>query len=130
MTTREPTLEPVRIADLRPMQMTIGYREVEAKRAEWRARADDGEAGHFLGRHMIPVVKGPKGKAYVTDHHHLARALLGSPALAFAAVFAAEAGLFLLAAAQAAQVFRTPAARTARPALQVDCRRAALTGEG
>jgi MFS transporter, BCD family, chlorophyll transporter len=60
----------------------------------------------------------------------LARGLLGSPAAAFAAVFAAEAGLFLLAAVQAARVFRTRAARAARPARQAGRRQAVLTGEG
>jgi hypothetical protein len=74
MTHRDPILEPVAIADLRPTQVTVGYREVAEKRREWQARADrDGR--EFLGRHMIPVVKGPKGRSYVLDHHHLARAL-------------------------------------------------------
>ncbi|MBV9051163.1 MAG: chromosome partitioning protein ParB, partial [Hyphomicrobiales bacterium] len=31
--------------------------------------------GAFLGKHMIPVILGPKRRAYVIDHHHLARAL-------------------------------------------------------
>ena len=31
-----PTLHPVEIASLRPTQMTVGLREVERKRAEWR----------------------------------------------------------------------------------------------
>ena len=30
---REPVLNPVVIEDLRPMQITVGMREVEAKRA-------------------------------------------------------------------------------------------------
>jgi len=75
MTTREPTLRPVPVKDLRPTQMTVGYREVAAKRSEWRARAGAHE-GTYLGQHMIPVLLGPKGKHYVIDHHHLARALL------------------------------------------------------
>lgn len=71
--TREPVLTPVKINDLRPTQLTVGLREVERKRRQWR---DQGEAGgEFLGRHMIPVVLGPKRRAYVIDHHHLARAL-------------------------------------------------------
>jgi hypothetical protein len=72
---REPILETVRVDALRPTQITVGLREVGEKRAEWRKRAErDGDV--FLGRHMIPVVRGPKGHAYVVDHHHLARALL------------------------------------------------------
>ena len=69
-----PTLHPVEIAQLRPTQMTIGLREVERKRAEWRGRAER-DGGDFLGRHMIPAIHGPKDTAYVIDHHHLLRAL-------------------------------------------------------
>ena len=75
MGNREPTLDPVPLADLRPTQITVGLREVEEKRRAWRDRAGKDEAG-FLGRHMIPVLKGPKGRAYVIDHHHLTRALM------------------------------------------------------
>jgi hypothetical protein len=50
-------------------------REVAVKRREWREEHGD-KAGKFLGTHMIPVVLGPKERRYVTDHHHLARALL------------------------------------------------------
>jgi hypothetical protein len=65
---REPRLEPVAILDLRPTQITVGMRE------RWRAeRAKKG--GEFLGKHMIPVILGPKHRHYVIDHHHLARAL-------------------------------------------------------
>ena len=73
-TVREPMLEPVSIADLHPTQITVGLREVALKRAEWRRRGDR-KAGAFLGKHMIPVVLGPKAIPYVVDHHHLARAL-------------------------------------------------------
>src|SRR5262245_54469708 len=69
---REPRLEPVAILDLRPTQITVGMREVKAKRERWRAEKKGGE---FLGKHMIPVVLGPKHRHYVIDHHHLARAL-------------------------------------------------------
>jgi hypothetical protein len=74
MSQREPILHPVAITDLRPTQITVGMREVEAKRAEWRAESDE-KAGAFLGRHMIPVILGPKGRYYIIDHHHLTRAL-------------------------------------------------------
>lgn len=74
MSTREPILHAVPIGDLRPTQMTVGFREVEAKRREWRRKHGE-HAREFLGRHMIPVLKGPKDRLYVIDHHHLARAL-------------------------------------------------------
>ena len=69
-----PALHTVSITDLRPTQMTVGMREVEEKRKAWRGLDIKKSAG-FLGRHMIPVVRGPKDRLYVVDHHHLARAL-------------------------------------------------------
>jgi hypothetical protein len=74
MNNREPILKTIEIDDLRPTQMTVGYREVAEKRREWADRSDKG-AGAFLGSHMIPTVLGPKGRHYVLDHHHLALAL-------------------------------------------------------
>jgi hypothetical protein len=74
MAVREPVLVPVAIMDLRPTQITVGMREVEAKRNAWRKTS--GKKGEkFLGKHMMPVILGPKGRHYVIDHHHLARAL-------------------------------------------------------
>jgi hypothetical protein len=71
---REPMLNPVVIKDLRPTQITVGMREVNAKRRRWRDIAPQ-RGGEYLGKHMIPVVLGPKERAYIIDHHHLARAL-------------------------------------------------------
>jgi hypothetical protein len=69
-------LTTVAIDDLRPTQITVGIREVNEKRKRWRELAAKAKAGgEFLGKHMIPVVLGPKGRNYVIDHHHLARAL-------------------------------------------------------
>jgi hypothetical protein len=70
----QPLLHSIAIADLRPTQMTVGMREVERKRKDWKNLAPN-KTGSFLGRHMIPVVRGPKSRYYVIDHHHLARAL-------------------------------------------------------
>ena len=75
MTTREPLLQTVPIGELRPTQVTVGYHEVAEKRREWSERAD-GDRAEWLGRHMIPVLLGPKKRSYVIDHHHLTRALL------------------------------------------------------
>jgi hypothetical protein len=73
-TSREPILKPVPIEELRPTQLTVGMREVKAKRKRWRAMAGH-KGGKFLGKHMIPVVLGPKERHYIIDHHHLTRAL-------------------------------------------------------
>jgi len=72
---REPRLQVVAIADLRPTQMTVGLREVKTKRDEWR-KAEEEKQSAFLGSHMVPVIKGPRDRYYVIDHHHLCRALL------------------------------------------------------
>src|SRR5450755_1636286 len=75
-TVREPFLEPVAIASLRPTQLTVGMREVKAKRKRWREVGAKKKGGsEFLGKHMIPVVLGPKERHYIIDHHHLALAL-------------------------------------------------------
>ena len=73
MTIRDPVLTPVAITDLRPTQITVGMREVQARRKRWREMHKD--VGEFLGKHMIPVILGPRLRHYVIDHHHLARAL-------------------------------------------------------
>ncbi len=71
---REPVLTLVAVVDLRPTQITVGMREVLVKRKRWRETATK-KGEKFLGKHMIPVILGPKLRHYVTDHHHLARAL-------------------------------------------------------
>jgi hypothetical protein len=73
-TIREPILNPIAIRSLRPTQITVGMREVKAKRKRWREK-DTKKGADFLGKHMIPVVLGPKERHYIIDHHHLARAL-------------------------------------------------------
>jgi hypothetical protein len=71
----EPVMHPVGIAALRPTQMTVGLAEVAEKRREWASRGV-GKNGDYLARHMIPVViGGARGRYFIVDHHHLARAL-------------------------------------------------------
>jgi hypothetical protein len=71
---REPMIQPIPILALRPTQMTVGIREVKEKRQRWREQKKKKQA-ESLGKHMIPVVRGPDKRYYVVDHHHLARAL-------------------------------------------------------
>ncbi|MDR3408817.1 MAG: ParB-like protein [Methylovirgula sp.] len=75
MSVREPLLKPVPLADLRPTQITVGYREVTEKRRRWKELADE-KGAEFLGKHMMPVILGPKERHYVIDHHHLGLALI------------------------------------------------------
>jgi hypothetical protein len=71
---RAPLSHPVAIDDLKPTQMTLGFREVDRRVDRLRRLAqEDGEK--LLRKHVIPVVKGPKQRYHVIDHHHLCRAL-------------------------------------------------------
>ena len=71
---REPTVHPIPILDLRPTQMTVGMREVKEKRKRFSEKKGQKQS-EMIGKHMIPVVRGPDKRYYVVDHHHLARAL-------------------------------------------------------
>jgi hypothetical protein len=62
------------IAELRPTQITVGMREVRGRQKRWRQQ--DGERkAEFLRSNIIPVIRGPKGRFFVVDHHHLSLAL-------------------------------------------------------
>jgi len=62
---------------LRPTQMTVGMLQVKHKRLRLRAlEKRPAELLDFILEHPIRVVLGPKEKAYVIDHHHLALAIM------------------------------------------------------
>jgi hypothetical protein len=71
----KPRFKRAPIKALRPTQLTVGLREVEVKRRRLEALSFD-ERERYLETHPMPVVIGPAGKLYITDHHHLARAAL------------------------------------------------------
>ena len=65
---------PVRISDLHPTQITVGFREFAQKRLRWRSRIRKvGEKG--AARLVAPIVLGPAGAVYLIDRHHLACAM-------------------------------------------------------
>lgn len=72
---REPILKPVPINRLRPTQITVGLREVAARRKRWKSETTEDKREKFLRGHMIPVILGPRGEHYILDHHHLVLAL-------------------------------------------------------
>jgi len=74
MQPHHPQLQ-VAPADLRPTQLTVGYAEVAAKRAEWE-QISKKKRKELLSRHWFPGVLGPGGKVYIVDHHHLGLALI------------------------------------------------------
>ena len=65
----------LKLAQLRPTQMAVGYEAVGAKRAKWRALSAEGRLG-FLASHPFPAVYGPGAQHFLIDGHHLALALL------------------------------------------------------
>jgi len=84
----------VAVSELRPTQITVGFREVEIKRRKWRA-ADDEARIKLLRSHVVPAVIGPKGRTYIVDHHHFTKALLDEKAETVAVYILAD--LFNLA---------------------------------
>lgn len=66
--------QKIRVADLRPTQMTVGMREVRDKQEELAKESKD-HRHEYLEKHPIPLVLGPGGIFHLIDHHHLARAL-------------------------------------------------------
>ena len=70
----DTALQAVALDDLRPTQITLGFREVSQKREQWRKQLRKSPRA-FLSRHPVPTVLGPKGRHYLIDKHHLARAL-------------------------------------------------------
>lgn len=64
------------LADLRPTQMAIGMRAVEAKRQKVEREAGGRRRlRRFLEKRPIPIVVGPDDEFYLIDHHHLCVAL-------------------------------------------------------
>ncbi|MDP9096362.1 MAG: chromosome partitioning protein ParB [Pseudomonadota bacterium] len=72
-------------SDLRPTQMTLGFREVEVKRRQWQAAGGEDRA-RILRRHVVPAVIGPKNRHFIVDHHHFTKAMIDEK-VALIAVF-------------------------------------------
>jgi hypothetical protein len=58
-----------------PTQITVGMIEVRDKQKQL-ATLKSAEQAELLRAHPIPAVVGPRGRLYITDHHHLGRAAL------------------------------------------------------
>ena len=65
------------ILDVHPTQFSVGMLEVNEKQAAVEHLSSD-KLKRFLKKHTIPTVIGPNHAYFMTDHHHLARALLGA----------------------------------------------------
>jgi hypothetical protein len=67
-------LNEVEVRRLHPTQITVGMIEVREKRKEL-SELKNSDLHDFLRAHPVPAVEGPNDKLYITDHHHLGRAL-------------------------------------------------------
>jgi hypothetical protein len=63
-----------RVLELRPTQLAVGMIEVREKEAELSSKSGS-KLVAYQQKHPEPVVKGPGGALFITDHHHLARAM-------------------------------------------------------
>lgn len=70
-----PKIQPSALRQLLPTQLTVGMIEVRDKTRHLAAMKPKDQQD-FLEQHPMPVVIGPGGKRYITDHHHLGRAAL------------------------------------------------------
>ena len=68
-------LVEVDLKALRPTQMTVGMGEVRQKCRHW-STLDPQQRDRYLSRHWFPAVRGPHGRYYIIDHHHLGLALI------------------------------------------------------
>ena len=68
-------IHEIEVHRLHPTQITVGMIEVQEKRKAL-AVLKNHALRDFLQNHPIPAVEGPDDKLYITDHHHLGRALL------------------------------------------------------
>ncbi len=64
-----------RLHELRPTQISVGFREVAQKRKEL-AKLKPKERQEKMCEQLFPVVKGLEGKYFILDHHHEALAML------------------------------------------------------
>ncbi len=65
----------VSVTDLYPTQLTYGSIEVERRSTKFSGLSSS-ELQKYLKKNTVPVVIGPDGHVFVTDHHHLALALV------------------------------------------------------
>ena len=68
-------LYEIKVHRLHPTQITVGMAEVLEKKTQLAELHSD-RLRDFLADHPMPAVEGPDDKLYITDHHHLARAIV------------------------------------------------------
>ena len=71
----EQKLIELKLEELRPTQVTVGFDEVGFKGRQWRARTSE-EQTRRIFEHPFPAVRGPNANYFMIDGHHLGCALL------------------------------------------------------
>ncbi|MBK8890335.1 MAG: ParB/Srx family N-terminal domain-containing protein [Dechloromonas sp.] len=68
------------VNDLHPTQSAVGMGAVACKSGKIKRKADEGKLNDWLleDNRWVPLVRGPGGKFYLTDHHHLSTAVLNA----------------------------------------------------
>ena len=64
----------IAVADLHPTQFAVGWHEVALRAAKLREKKPSA-LDKYLRERVAPIVIGPGPRAYIVDHHHLARIL-------------------------------------------------------
>lgn len=72
---KSPRVHWAILEDMKPTQASVGFLEVELKMRELEEKAREGTLDKYLERHPIPAVRGPDGRMYLTDHHHMGLAM-------------------------------------------------------
>lgn len=67
-------MKQIALEQLRPTQMTHGMREVAQKIEQYRSLSEH-DLQMAIAEKPVPVVLGPQGVPFVTDHHHIVAAL-------------------------------------------------------
>ncbi len=68
------------VNDLHPTQSAVGMGAVACKSGKIKRKADEGKLSDWLreDNRWVPMVRGPGGRFYLTDHHHLSTAVLNA----------------------------------------------------
>lgn len=60
----------LKVQDLSPTQCGVGMLEIDEKSAKIASKSPKALEDYLFSR-PVPAIIGPKGKCYITDHHHL-----------------------------------------------------------
>lgn len=67
------------LAQIAPTQMNIGLLAIEHRASKILKESRQNELKSYLDKRKAPAIKGPNGRYYILDRHHLAASLYYSP---------------------------------------------------